>query len=315
MTAPLVSVVIPCFNAEPYVAEALDSVLGQTWPNVEVIAVNDGSTDDTLQLLGDFEARGVKVISQPNRGQCAARNRGFKESSGELIKFLDADDIMSPGHIALQVERLGTRRDAIVMAEWARFYGGKPSDAVFEPLPMYRDADPVGWLVDDWMDAQPMTQCGMWLVPRAILDRTGLWDKRLSLIDDFEFFTRVLLGARDLLYASGARLYYRSGRSNNVSGQDSRQAIESAFLSIVLATQQLLNAEDSPRTRRACANIFQNFEYENYPYHPDLRAKARQRVDELGGADIMPVGPPRFHKLRRFVGWRAARRIQQAVGR
>ena len=111
-------------------------------------------------------------------------------------------------------------------------------------------------------------------------------------------------------FAPGARLYYRSGLRDSLSGQKSRTAVESAFLSLMLGTQHLLDAEDSPRTRRACANVLQNFDYTYYPAHADLRARVRARVAELGGADLAPHGPPGFQKLRRFVGWRAARRVQ-----
>lgn len=305
---------MPCFNVGSYVADALYSVLAQTWKNLEVVAVNDGSTDNTLEVLRGFEACGVKIIDQDNRGQCSAANKAFEASTGELVKFFDADDIMSPEHIELQVNRLGPRRDAIAMSEWERFYKD-PSGAIFKPLRMYRDADPIDWLAEEWKNAQPMMQCGIWLIPRSILTRVGLWDERLSLINDFEFFARVLLGAKELLYTPGAHLYYRSGRPGSLSARMSRQDVESAFLSIMMGTQHLLNAEDSLRTRRACANVLQNFEYEYYPYHSDLRAKVRRKVAELGGADVTPIGPPRFQSLRRFIGWRAAKRLQRALGR
>src|SRR5690606_38229254 len=119
-----------------------------------------------------------------------------------------------------------------------------------------------------------------------------LWDERLSLINDFEFFARVLVCATEILYSPGARLYYRSGLPQSLSGRKTRPAVESAFLSISLGTRHLLEAEDSPRTRRACANILQDFDYTYYPNHPDLRGGARARAAELGGSDLSPDGPP-----------------------
>jgi hypothetical protein len=150
----------------------------------------------------------------------------------------------------------------------------------------------------------------MFLIPRALLAEVGGWDRRLSLIDDFEFIARVLAISAGVRFAPSARLYYRSGLPGSLSGRTSRPAVESAFLSSMLATQHLLDAEDSPRTRRACANILQNFEYTYYPEHADLRARMRARVAELGGADLAPGGPPGFQKLSRAIGWRAARRVQ-----
>ncbi len=87
---PLVSVIIPCFNHARFLQEAVESVLQQTYPNIEIIIVNDGSTDDTEQTAKSFE--GIKYFYQPNKGLSAARNAGIKEASGEFLVFLDADD-------------------------------------------------------------------------------------------------------------------------------------------------------------------------------------------------------------------------------
>ncbi|MCP4309296.1 MAG: glycosyltransferase family 2 protein [bacterium] len=310
-----VSVLIPCFNAEAYVAAAIESALAQTYDNIEVIVVDDGSTDNSADVVARYANRGVRLVRQQNRGQCVAANRAFAEATGDLIKFFDADDVMAAEMVERQVGRLGSRRDAVAMGEWTRFTGDNPFKSEFKRLPMYRDAAPADWLSREWVNAQPMMQCALWLISRQILERSGLWDERLTLINDFEFIARVLTKADEILYSPGARLYYRSGLAESLSGRKDRESLESAFLSISLGTRHLLNKEDSPQTRRACANIFQNFEYENYPFHADLRAKARKRVSEFGGADIVPVGPPGFHTLRRFMGWRLARRAQHAAER
>jgi hypothetical protein len=80
-------------------------------------------------------------------------------------------------------------------------------------------------------------------------------------------------------------------------------------------TQHLLDCEDSPRTRRAAANMLQDFIYGRYPHHPDLRAKMRARIEELGGSDLEPNGPPGFELLQPLLGWRLARRIQRFAER
>lgn len=308
-----VSILIPCYNASQYVGAAVSSALEQTWRDLEVVVVDDGSSDRSLDILSAMKDPRLLIISQDNQGQCAAANRAFSAATGHLIKFFDADDILSPDHIELQVARLGNRRDAVVMGEWARFYGDDPTEAHFGHLPMYRDASPVEWLASEWVSARPMMQCGLWLIPRDLLSISGLWHEPLTLINDFEFFTRVLLSSREVMYSPGARLHYRSGLRGSLSARKTRSAVESAFLSITLGTQYLIAAEDTPRTRRACANMLQDFDYACFPDHADLRAKARARVAELGGADIEPDGPPGFHRLRKLTGWRMARRIQRAA--
>ena len=91
MTVPRVSILIPCYNGESFVREAIDSALNQTWANVEVVVVDDGSTDNSVDILKSY---GDRIICEtgPNRGACAARNRAFELSSGDLIQYLDADD-------------------------------------------------------------------------------------------------------------------------------------------------------------------------------------------------------------------------------
>jgi glycosyltransferase involved in cell wall biosynthesis len=306
-----VSLLMPCYNAAPYLERALDSVLSQSYSEIEVIAVNDGSTDATAEILKAYERFGVHVINQKNSGQSSAANTAFRQSTGELIKFFDADDVMDPDMVALQVDRLVGRTDAIAIGEWRRFYGAEPDSSHFPHLKMYRDALPVDWLTQEWATTRPMMQCALWLIPRPIIKVCGLWDERLSLINDFEYFARVLLGAQEILYTPGARLHYRSGLAGSLSGRKSRAAVESQLLSLVLGTRHLLAVSDTAETRSVCAGLLQSFDFEHFPKHPDLRAKVRARVAELGGSSLEPDGPPGFHALRRLIGWRAARRVQR----
>lgn len=97
-TDVLVSIVIPCYNAELYISESIESALYQTYKNCEVIVVNDGSTDLSLQIINSYNGR-IKIIDQANKGGCAARNRGLDFARGEFVQFLDADDRLSPGCI------------------------------------------------------------------------------------------------------------------------------------------------------------------------------------------------------------------------
>lgn len=312
MSSKQVSVCIPCFNAERYIGAALDSVLAQTYPNVEVIVVNDGSTDASGSLLEKFAPR-VHALEQTKKGAAAARNEAYRASKGDAILFMDSDDVIGPDH----VRALMSKWDGcltVASAPWARFFNCS-SEARFDESYITEDMSGPDWLAQSWNNALPMMQPGMFLLPRALVEKFGGWDERLSLIDDFEFYARMIAASEGVRFAPDARLYYRSGVPDSLSGQKSRQAVESQFLSLILGTWHLLNAEDSPRTRRACANVLQSFEYEYYPNHKDLRDKIRARVAELGGADILPSGPPGFHRLRPWIGWKAARHVQLAAER
>jgi glycosyltransferase involved in cell wall biosynthesis len=96
---PLVSIVITCFNYARFVAAAIDCALAQTYPRTEVVVVNDGSTDESPQVIGRYQGR-VRIVNQANAGSVGALNRGFAEARGDIVMFLDADDLMAPEAVA-----------------------------------------------------------------------------------------------------------------------------------------------------------------------------------------------------------------------
>ena len=102
--SPLVSLLIPCYNQARFLGDALDSALAQDYDSVEIIVVNDGSTDDFVERIKRYQTSPqIKVITQENRGLPAARNRGIRESAGAYLKFLDADDWLAPTVVSKQV--------------------------------------------------------------------------------------------------------------------------------------------------------------------------------------------------------------------
>jgi len=104
MPDPLVSVIVPAYNAERFLGEAIESVLAQTYAPVETIVIDDGSTDRTAEVARGYD--GVEVIGQENAGPAIARNRGFEASRGEMVTFHDADDTMMPGKLQAQIDCL-----------------------------------------------------------------------------------------------------------------------------------------------------------------------------------------------------------------
>lgn len=315
MSAPLVSILIPCHNAARWLAATLESALAQTWPDKEIIVVDDGSTDDSLAVARGFEVRGVRVISQPNRGAAAARNTALRAAHGDFFQFLDADDLLHPEKIARQMERLAAAPpDTAATGRWGRFTGDPAQTSFPEKNPLFADLDPRAWLLA-YASHDCMMHPAAWLVPRGLADAAGLWDERLSLNDDGEYFARVVCAAGRILWCENAFTHYRSGLAGSLSGARSRRHLESAHLALELITSRLLRFEDSPAFRAAAADLCQRFAYDYYPAAPDLVTAAERRARELGGARVQPLGGRGFRLLRRLIGWKAARRLQAIAGK
>lgn len=109
--SPLITCIVPVYNGERFVAETIESMLAQTYRPIEVIVVNDGSTDSTPDVLGQFADR-INVINQENAGQAAARNRGIEAANGDFIAFLDADDLWLPEKLEVQMKYLAANPEA-----------------------------------------------------------------------------------------------------------------------------------------------------------------------------------------------------------
>jgi len=314
MSSPLVSILIPCYNAERYIGETLESVFRQTWPAVEVIVVDDGSEDGSAVEIERFKTTGVQLIRQDNLGAGAARNRAYSASNGKFIQFLDADDLIDSKKIERQMARLVDRPRCVASAEWGRFHSS-PNETRFDPEPVWRDLDPLDWLALSRVDGLGMLFPALWLVPRTIADAAGGWDETLSLGDDGEFFTRILLVAESVLFCPGARCHYRSAVPGSLSGRKSPSALASQFRVTELCEAYVREREDSERVRRGFALSWQHLAHASYPYDSRLAERALARARALHPVVIRPGGGPAFTVVSRVVGWRAARCFQVASGR
>jgi glycosyltransferase involved in cell wall biosynthesis len=314
LSTPLVSVLIPCYNSARFIGETLESVFRQSWPEIEVIVVNDGSTDGSVSEIRRFARDRLLLIDRANRGACASRNAAFARAKGAFIQFLDADDLLSREKIASQMRRLSHHPDCVAAAEWSRFHSG-PEEASFEPLPTWRDLDPLDWIALSRADGLGMMFPALWLTPRRIAEAAGPWLEELTVGDDTEYFTRLVLCARRVLFCQGARAYYRSGIAGSLSGRTSTTAYASELRAVELCERQVLSREDSERMRRAFALSWQHLAHAAYPYDRGLASRALIHARSLHGVSIRPTGGPAFRLLSRLLGWRTARLLQVASGR
>lgn len=309
---PLVSVLIPCYNAEKWLSQTIESILAQTWDNTEIILVDDGSTDNSLAIAKSFELNNLKVISQVNSGASTSRNRALKESQGDFIQYLDADDLLAPDKIERQVRLLSNQNsEYVACGEWARFHTSLEK-ACFIPEPVWKDMSTVDWLICSW-EGGGMMALHSWLVPRKISEIAGYWNEDLSLNDDGEYFCRVVLASKGVKFCPGAKSYYRSRINGSLSNINSSTAWKSAFVSLESCSNYLIAKENSSRTRAACANIFQRFIYSAYPDVLELVKMAETKVKFFGGSDLKPCGGSIFELVTKIFGWKIAKRIQRFI--
>jgi glycosyltransferase involved in cell wall biosynthesis len=193
---PLVSVIIPTYNCERYITETITSVLDQQFRNLELIVVDDGSTDRTREIVAGF-GDPVRLIKQSNARVCAARNRGLAESRGQFVCFMDHDDYWFPDKLARQIEAMHANPEVGVVYSgfilWrANQNGVFPSPASFDlaEYPTGRDEDFSGWiyhqfLLDCWM----LTSTAMFR--REVFDRCAPFDVNLPYSEDWELWLRL----------------------------------------------------------------------------------------------------------------------------
>lgn len=183
---PLVSVIIPCYNAESYITEAIDSALNQTYPNVEVIVVDDGSSDRSIEIIQAYGNR-VWIESGSHRGACAARNRGLALSQGEFIQFLDADDLLLPNKLEVQVPILQSGQADLVFCNGYLFGDGRPCRPIKKllSLPSPVEADPFLYCLSNGFGTEGS------LHRRRYLERVGGFREGLQGGQESELHTRL----------------------------------------------------------------------------------------------------------------------------
>src|SRR3989441_3275485 len=145
---PLVSILIPAFNAQEWITDTIKSAVGQTWPRKEIIVVDDGSRDQTLAIARQFASKEVSVVAHANQGAAAARNHALSICQGDYIQWLDADDLLAPDKIASQMEALdrGASKRTLLSSAWGYFLY-RPRKADFVPTALWCDLSPVEWLL------------------------------------------------------------------------------------------------------------------------------------------------------------------------
>jgi glycosyltransferase involved in cell wall biosynthesis len=308
---PLVSICIPAYNSERYINETISSVKNQTYKNWELIIVDDGSTDGTKKAVKSWlHDDRIQLICQQKSGASAARNTAYQRSKGGLIKFLDSDDLMNREMLAAQVA-LSNDSSQIISAKWGRFHNDDPGTFKLNPEQCWKSSTPLEWLYDSWKFSRSMTTPGIFLIPAALIEKAGLWNEELSLLDDMEYFTRTILAAKQIVFCEQAVLLYRSGNPRSLSAQISNEYAESAYLAVKLSVSHLISTDDTALSQRLAANALQQLLYSFYPDFPQLCRQLEKDISSLGGSDTLFAESGKTWFLSKVIGWQLTKRIKK----
>jgi len=201
---PLVSVVTPVFNGERFLREAVESVLDQKYSHLEIIIVDDGSTDGTGALASSFPEP-VRYLRQVNKGPAAARNRGIEQAQGSLIAFTDADDLWPAGKLELQLPYLikDSKIEIVLGRIQQVLLSGTNNTQVDEPA--------------------FSVNLGSAIIRKSVFDRVGLFDETMRYSEDVDWFMRAREGGAAILTLDAVTLFYRQHQQNMTRGKSTSE--------------------------------------------------------------------------------------------
>lgn len=295
----LVSVIIPCYNAQAWIGEAINSCLQQTYQNIEIIVVDDGSTDNSLEIIKTF-ANKIIYQTQPHQGGNVARNRGLELAQGQYIQFLDADDFILPEKIVRQVEYLEQTGADIVYGDWRHQSHYPNGEVVLEPVKFPgHQTDVLESLLGTW-----------WVALAAILYRCSAiaqspgWDETLKAAQDRDFFLfNVLFGAK-VVYQPGCYAIYRRYGNTSVSTVSIPRWVDS-HCQVLQKVESYLNAKNalSRNYRQAIASCYFDLARKSLPFdyrqYQKLVAIALDRYPNFPGNSQNPA----YQIIRRLIGF------------
>ncbi len=303
-----VSVIIPCFNVELYVARAVESALRQTHDDLEIICVDDGSSDGTphlLRQLQNSDPQRITVITGPNRGACAARNAGLARAQGIYLQFLDADDVILPEKIAHQV-RLADRSAQLDLIIGSSRTIGPDGNVVRTVEQEVAGRDP--WF-DLMAHRMSITSTNLW--SRAAVQAAGGWNENLGSSQEYDLMFRMLKNGAGVIYDDRilTEIHQRTGGSISQTNID-RNWIRSVELREQILAHLIANGDR--RDLRPFHQVLFDDIRTLYLHAPE---KAIELYDRMIPKDFQPQRSTAtgaiYLLLHRLFGFKLANRLRQ----
>ncbi len=256
---PLVSVVIPVYNGEKKIQETIDSILNQTFSDFEIVVINDGSIDSTIEIIEKVSDSRLRLFSYSNTGLAASRNRGLAQASGEFISFIDADDLWTADKLEAQLRALREYPQAAVAYSWTDYINESS-----QFLHSGRRITATGDVYEKLLVMNFLENGSNPLIRRQALTAVGGFDESLPAAEDWDLWLR--LAARyQFVAVQSAQVLYRvsaNSMSTNLSRQEaaSLQVIERAFSQAPKSLQYL--------KKHSLAQLYKYLTFKTLEVHP-----------------------------------------------
>lgn len=282
-SSKLVSVVIPTFNCATYLAECIRSVLNQTYKNIEIIVVDDGSTDNTQEIIECFHGQ-IIYLYKRNGGVSSARNAGILKASGDYLALIDADDLWVPEKIAEQVEYLERRQNLAMVVTDVQYIDENGS-----PLELFqrRSIIPYDGLVLEYIFQRPFLFPSSLLIRKEVINNVGFFDERLKTAEDIDVFLRIANN-----YGIGLiekpLLKYRKLNNSLSTGLD-------GYKNILFVLTKFINEHpEFEQNHRQSVKIAFSNTYEDYGRHLLWKGHCSEAICQLKNAMRHKMNPNLF---------------------
>lgn len=314
----VVSIIIPCYNALPFLSATLNSIFNQTYPYIEVIVVDDGSEDGSFEYLKRLTHSNLIIRQNKGKGACAARNYGLKLATGDYIQFLDADDLLSADKVEAQVRQLEQHSRRVAVCSTVHFYEDPKDGKIVDKDFMFNTNQPQDFLLKlyggDGLNHN-MVQTSAWLTPRALIEKAGFWDETLSKDQDGEYFCRVAMVSEGICYAPDVFNYYRKHiGGQNIANQKQLKHLESQLKAIEAKAKYLNPYANTQAYKNAFALQYKLLAINAFPQFNTIYKIAIKKSQVLGGSKHLPVlGGTIIETVKQILGWRAAKLLSYWV--
>jgi len=302
--SPLVSILIPLFNEEKLIGKTIESCLQQTYKNLEVIIVDDHSTDQSFEIAKKYESHCVHVFSNPSKGACSARNYAFSKSEGEYVKFHDADDYCSPNLIECQMTRLLNDGDESTIVYSPLRICVPPDSTEIDKHHVSDDYSPsMEYVIALWRIYGINWHSLLYLFPRSIVEKSGGWNNNYPIYEDAEFIINALKHSSKIIFAGGGygvwRMIHDKKHLHAIEKPDVQKREADGLFHIA---EEILAYKDTAETRQICSRFISNHIYHHIN---KFRKIAKDIEDKFNQYQLSHVKykNPKFSLIYNIFGW------------